>query len=261
MLIFVTPEGKVLNKIFSLDKSYSQIQLQEASNYITNKFSGLTFEEVKRKVMQELSQQERFRWVIEKIVDEGNTVLGETEESVVISGQDHLFDLTELSENASKLRSLYKLLAQKTQIINLLQSICSNSKGVRVFIGGESALMPEDCLSVVASPCIVNGKVVGSLGVIGPTRMEFQRVVSLVDVTAKLVSCQLPNKKISLEQYKIMTILAQENFLLISITSTKPEKIGVLLVNLGTPELQHQLLCDLTSKNFYRTPVSWRYLG
>ena len=56
--------------------------------------------------------------------------------------------------------------------------------------------MPEDCLSVVASPCIVNRKVVGSLGVIGPTRMEFHRVVSLVDVTAKLVSCQLPNKKI-----------------------------------------------------------------
>ena len=196
LLIFVTPEGEVLNKIFSLDKSYSQIQLQEASNYITNKFSGLTFEEVKRKVMQELSQhREDLGGLLKKIVDEGNTVLGETEESVVISGQDHLFDLTELSENASKLRSLYKLLAQKTQIINLLQSICSNSKGVRVFIGGESALMPEDCLSVVASPCIVNGKVVGSLGVIGPTRMEFQRVVSLVDVTAKLVSLSIAQQE------------------------------------------------------------------
>ena len=120
LLIFFTPEVEVLNKIFSLDKSYSQIQLQEASNYITNKFSGLTFEEVKRKVMQELSQhREDLGELLKKIVDEGNTVLGETEESVVISGQDHLFDLTELSENASKLRNLYKLLAQKTQRLAL----------------------------------------------------------------------------------------------------------------------------------------------
>ena len=146
--------------------------------------TGLHFDDVKKLLK-----------ILHTLVDEGNTVLGETEESVVISGQDHLFDLTELSENASKLRNLYKLLAQKTQIINLLQSICSNSKGVRVFIGGESALMPEDCLSVVASPCIVNGKVVGSLGVIGPTRMEFQRVVSLVDVTAKLVSLSIAQQE------------------------------------------------------------------
>ena len=126
-------------------------------------------------------------------------MLDETEESVVISGQDHLFDLTELSENASKLRSLYKMLAQKTQIVNLLESICSNAKGVRVFIGGESSLMPEDCLSVVASPCIVNGKVVGSLGVIGPTRMEFQRVVPIVDVTARLVSLSIRQQENAFE--------------------------------------------------------------
>ncbi len=200
LLIFVTPDGEVLNKIFNLDKNYSQAQLQQAANYITNKFSGLSFEQVKREIILELSQhRDDLGELLKKIVDEGNAVLDETEESVVISGQDHLFDLTELSENASKLRSLYKMLAQKTQIVNLLESICSNAKGVRVFIGGESSLMPEDCLSVVASPCIVNGKVVGSLGVIGPTRMEFQRVVPIVDVTARLVSLSIRQQENAFE--------------------------------------------------------------
>lgn len=200
LLIFVTPEGEVLNRVFDLENSCSESQLQEAGNYLTNKFSGLSFETVRNTIKNELSShRDDLAKLLKKVVEEGNMVLGETRSSVVISGQDQLFDVSELSEDAGRLKNLYRLLAQKTRIVGLLESICLNSKGVRVFIGGESSLMPEACLSVVASPCIVNGRVVGTLGVIGPTRMEFQRVVSIVDVTAKLVSLSLSQYEKSLE--------------------------------------------------------------
>ena len=125
-----------------------------------------------------------------KAVEEGGAVLSDAEGSVVISGRKHLFDVTEIAANVDKLKNVYQLLEKKSNIVKLLDSLPS-AQGVTIFIGGESSMMPEQQLSLVASPFIVKGRLIGTLGVIGPTRMAYGRVIPIVDITAKMVSAAL----------------------------------------------------------------------
>ena len=179
LLILVTPEGEVLNRIFTIERRFSESQLVEASNYLTTSFSGLSFSQVRERLNSELKILQRdLSILIIKAIEEGGAVLRDAEGKVVISGRNQLLDVSELSKNSARLKNVYHLLEQKTGIVKLLESI-SKAKGVRIFIGGESALMPESSLSVVASSVVVEGFVVGTLGVIGPTRMAYDRVVPI----------------------------------------------------------------------------------
>jgi heat-inducible transcriptional repressor len=106
---------------------------------------------------------------------------------MVIAGERNLLSVSDLSSNMSSLRQMFEMFEQKTGLMQLLD-VSSKAGGVQIFIGGESKLVPMDEMSVVTAPYEVNGKIVGTLGVIGPTRMAYERVIPIVDITAKLLS-------------------------------------------------------------------------
>ena len=125
-----------------------------------------------------------------KAVAASNQALTEDTEPVVISGERNLMGLADLSDNMERLRRLFDLFDQKTSLVQLLDA-SSRAQGVQIFIGGESELVPLDQISIVVAPYQVDGRIVGTLGVIGPTRMAYERVIPIVDITAKLVSSAL----------------------------------------------------------------------
>jgi heat-inducible transcriptional repressor len=112
---------------------------------------------------------------------------------VVVSGERNLLSVQELGHDMSSLRRLFDLFEQKTQLMRLLDT-SSRAEGVRIFIGGESGVVPFEELSVVTAPYEVDGQVVGTLGVIGPTRMAYDRMIQIVDITSRLVTNALSSK-------------------------------------------------------------------
>jgi heat-inducible transcriptional repressor len=111
---------------------------------------------------------------------------------MVISGERNLLNVQDLSFNMSSLRKMFDMFEQKTSLMALLD-VSGRASGVQIFIGGDSNLVPLDEMSVVTAPYTVNGRIVGTLGVIGPTRMAYERVIPIVDITAKLLSNALSN--------------------------------------------------------------------
>ncbi|MBS0307747.1 MAG: heat-inducible transcriptional repressor HrcA [Proteobacteria bacterium] len=188
LLVIVAPNGDVHNRLLLTDVDYSPSQLTQAANYINEHFGGLRFDEVRLRLQGELRQlRDDMTRLMQAAVEAGSDAMSDTGEEVVISGERNLLSVTDLSSNMSSLRKLFEVFEQKTSLMQLLD-ISSKATGVQIFIGGESQLVPIDQMSVVTAPYEVNGKVVGTLGVIGPTRMAYERVIPLVDITAKLLS-------------------------------------------------------------------------
>ena len=187
LLVIVAPNGDVQNRLLLTEVDYSPAQLIQAGNYINHHFSGLALSDVRQRLQHELSQlQTEMSALMAAAVQAGSDAMQEANEEVVISGERNLLR-GELSSNMQSLRQLFDLFEQKTGLINLLD-MSTRASGVQIFIGGESQLVPMDDMSIVTSSYQVNGKVVGTLGVIGPTRMAYERVIPIVDITAKLLS-------------------------------------------------------------------------
>jgi len=123
-------------------------------------------------------------------VDAGTQAVSEGSEQYVISGERNLLSMQDLSQDMRRLRQLFELFERKTSLVQILD-LSLRGQGVQIFIGGESGFSAPDEVSVVTSPYKVNGEVVGTVGVIGPTRMAYDRVIPIVDVTAKLLSSAL----------------------------------------------------------------------
>lgn len=191
LLIIVTPEGDVQNRIIVTDKHYSASQLIEATNYINQNFAGLDFEAIRSRLQADLRQlRDDISQLMTRAVEAGSEALHERSSDFVLSGERHLLDVADLSTNMDSLRRLFAMFDQKTSVLQLLE-LSSRAQGVQIFIGGESGLVPLDECSVVTAPYEVDGQVVGTLGVIGPTRMAYERVIPIVDITAKLLSSAL----------------------------------------------------------------------
>jgi heat-inducible transcriptional repressor len=191
LLILVTPDGDVQNRIIFTERAYSPAELVEAGNILNQNYAGLTFEDVKQRVREELKQlHEDMTRLMTAALDAGSQAASESAEEVVISGEGNLLSVDELSSNMASLRRLFDMFDRKTTLLRLLD-ISAHAHGVQIFIGGESGLMPLDECSVVTAPYQADGKVVGTVGVIGPTRMAYERVIPIVDVTAKLLSSAL----------------------------------------------------------------------
>lgn len=194
LLILVTPDGDVQNRIIFTDRSYSPSELTEAGNILNQNYVGLTFEEVKKRVHEELKElHEDMTRLMTAALDAGSQAASESAEELVISGESNLLGVQELSSNMTSLRRLFDLFERKATLLQLLD-ISSHAHGVQIFIGGESGLTPLDECSVVTAPYEADGKVVGTVGVIGPTRMAYERIIPIVDITAKLLSSALASK-------------------------------------------------------------------
>ena len=188
LLIIVASDGEVQNRVLLTHVNYSPGQLTEAANYINQHYAGMEFDQLRGKVRGELSELHRDISALTKAaLETGSEALQESREEVVISGERNLLDV---ASDLQRLRRLFEIFEQKSQLLGLLEQ-SEHAEGVKLFIGGESQLVPLDEFSIVTAPYEVDGVVVGTVGVIGPTRMAYERVIPIVDVTAKLVSSAL----------------------------------------------------------------------
>jgi heat-inducible transcriptional repressor len=191
LLIIVASDGEVQNRVLVTDRSYSPSQLTEAANYINQHYAGLEFDQLRSKVRDELLDLHRdISGLMQAAIAMGSEALRQPADGVVISGGRNLLQVDELSSDMQRLRRLFDMFESKTQLLELLEQ-SERADGVKIFIGGESTLVPLDECSIVTAPYEVDGQVVGTVGVIGPTRMAYERVIPIVDVTAKLVSSAL----------------------------------------------------------------------
>lgn len=195
LLIIVAPDGDVQNRVLFTDADYTASELQEASNYLNAHFSGMDIEQVRLRLRQEVDKlRGEIATLMQAAVQAGSEVMSQAQDEVVISGERNLLAVTDFSGDMNQLRRAFDLFEQKAQLIRLLD-VSSEAEGVRIFIGGESQTVPVEDLSVVSAPYEVDGQVVGTLGVIGPTRMPYDRMIQIVDITARLVSNALSQGK------------------------------------------------------------------
>jgi heat-inducible transcriptional repressor len=191
LLIIVTPDGDVQNRILVTERDYTSAQLSEAAAHLNSHFSGLDFQSIRHGLSEELaSLRDDIASLMTAAVETSNRALTEETEPVVISGERNLLGVIDLADSMERMRQLFDLFEQRTRLLQLLDA-SSRGQGVQIFIGGESDLVPMEQLSVVVAPYSANGRIVGTLGVIGPTRMAYERVIPIVDITAKLVSSAL----------------------------------------------------------------------
>jgi heat-inducible transcriptional repressor len=180
LLIIVTPEGDVQNRVIFTEADYSQTQL---------------IEQVRERLQQEMeSLRGEIASLMHAAVNVSSEVLSQQQDEVVISGERNLLAVSDFSQDLSHLRRAFNLFEEKAQLMRLLD-VSSQAEGVRIFIGGESQVVPFEELSVVSAPYEVDGQVVGTLGVIGPTRMPYDRMIQIVDITSKLVSNALSHQR------------------------------------------------------------------
>ncbi len=192
LVIIVTSDNNVQNRIIVTDKPYTASELTQATNFFNQHYAGSTFEEVYKKLHDELKQmQSDMSRLMAAALEASNKGLDD-EDGVVISGERNLLQVDDLSANVTSLRKLFEVFERRTSLMQLLDN-SRRAEGVQIFIGGESDYLPLDECSVVTAPYEVDGQVVGTLGVIGPTRMAYERVIPIVDITAKLLSNALSN--------------------------------------------------------------------
>ncbi|CAN5314531.1 heat-inducible transcriptional repressor HrcA [soil metagenome] len=195
LVIIVSPDGDVQNRVIFPEVDYSQSQLVEASNYINTHFAGLSIEQVRDRLKSEVEQlRGEIASLMQAAVEASSEVMTAAQDEVVIAGERNLLAVTDFSSDMGQLRRAFDLFEQKAQIMRLLD-VSSKAEGVRIFIGGESHVVPFEELSVVSANYEVDGQVVGTLGVIGPTRMPYDKMIQIVDITSRLVTNALSYRK------------------------------------------------------------------
>jgi len=187
LLIIVTPDGDVQNRILFGTRDYTQAELLEAANFFNQHFGGKSFDAVRRTLATELTQlREDISGLMQAAVEAGTEAYDDAD-AMVISGERKLLDVSDIAGDMDRLRRMFTLFEKKTDLLQLLD-VSSRAQGVQIYIGGDSHLLPMEDVSVITAPYGVDGKVVGTLGVIGPTRMAYDRVIPIVDITARLLS-------------------------------------------------------------------------
>jgi len=155
----------------------------------------MAIEQVRERLQQEVeSLRGEIATLMQAAVQAGSEALTQAQDDVVISGERNLLSVSDFSGDMSHLRRAFDLFEKKTQLMQLLD-VSSRAEGVRIYIGGESQIVPFEALSIVSAPYEVDGVVVGTLGVIGPTRMPYDRMIQIVDITSRLVSNALSHFK------------------------------------------------------------------
>lgn len=195
LLILVSPDGDVQNRVLFTVHDYTQSQLVEATNYLNTHYAGLAIEEVRLRLKHEVDAlRSEIAALMQAAVQAGSDVLADNTEQLVVSGERNLLGVQDFGNDLGSLRKMFDLFEQKTELMRLLDN-SSLAEGVRIYIGGESGVVPYEELSIVSSPYEVDGRIVGTLGVIGPTRMAYDRMIQLVDITARLVGNALSGQK------------------------------------------------------------------
>ena len=192
LAILINKNNDVENKIINLDRVYSSSELQEASNYLNAIISGQSVLHIRKILLNELEEMRKdMNSIMSSAITFGKKLFLDTDDSnnesdLLVSGQTRLMNCKELSD-IDTLKTLFEAFSEKNNILHLLDKSIS-SDGVKIFIGAESGYNVLDDCSIVSAPYRFDNDVVGVLGVIGPKRMAYDRVIPIVDITAKLLS-------------------------------------------------------------------------
>ena len=192
LAILINKSNDVENKIINLEKNYSASELQEAANYLNKILSGQSVHRIRKILLNELDDMRKdMNSIMSSAITFGKKLFLDSDDTnkdddLLVSGQTRLMNCKELSD-IEKLKTLFEAFNEKNNILHLLdKSIASD--GVKIFIGAESGYNVLDDCSVVSAPYKFDNDVVGVLGVIGPKRMAYDRVIPIVDITAKLLT-------------------------------------------------------------------------
>jgi heat-inducible transcriptional repressor len=196
LAIMVMSNREVQNRVVQLDRYYSTEELRRAANYLNEAFAGRSLPDVRAQLLGQLQEtRQHMNQLMQDAIHMAQKVFTEPSERVeyVIAGETNLMGFAELS-NVDRLRRLFEAFNEKHDILRLLDS-CLQAEGIQIFIGQESGYRILDDISVVTAPYTLDNRVVGVLGIIGPTRMAYERVIPIVDVTAKLLGSALNARK------------------------------------------------------------------
>jgi heat-inducible transcriptional repressor len=197
LAIMVMSNREVQNRVVQLDRYHSSEELRRAANYLNDAFSGRSLPEVRAQLLAQLQEtRQHMDQLMQDAIQMAQKVFASTKDGdveYVIAGETNLMGFAELS-NVDRLRRLFEAFNEKHDILRLLDS-CLRADGIQIFIGQESGYRILDDISVVTAPYMLDNQVVGVLGIIGPTRMAYERVIPIVDITAKLLGSALNARK------------------------------------------------------------------
>ncbi|MDH5352983.1 MAG: heat-inducible transcriptional repressor HrcA [Gammaproteobacteria bacterium] len=193
LVILVVNQDEVHNKVIQVDKNYSDAELKQATQTLGQYLIGQDFYAARQLILEEMSElKSSVNSMMESVLKAMDDVCNDSDE-LLTSGESNLLEYAELSD-INKLRDIFSVFNQKKDLLHLLDG-CTAADGVEIFIGSESGYSVLSDCSVVGAPYQINGKIVGVLGVIGPTRIAYEQVIPVVDVTAKLLSSALNTQK------------------------------------------------------------------
>lgn len=191
LAVLVFSDGEVQNRIIHPSSKFSPAELQRVANYLNEYYAGLTLSQVRERLLTELRDtRERMYRVMGRAISVAESAfVTEDPADLVLAGETNLMDCSDLSD-LDKLRSLFDAFHRKRELLSLMEQ-CIHGQGVRLFIGEESGYQALGECSVVTAPYTADGRKLGVLGVIGPVRMDYDRVIPVVDATARLLGSAL----------------------------------------------------------------------
>lgn len=196
LVILVINQREVQNRIIHVRRPYSAAELQQAANYLNAEFAGKEINQIREELLRDMrAARETMNRLMQTVIEMADKVFepdAAADEDYVLTGEVHLMEFSELSD-LDKLRQLFEAFNQKREILHLLDQ-CLHAHGVQIFIGEESGFDVLDACSLVTAPYALDEKAIGVLGVIGPTRMAYERVIPIVDISAKLLASALNSR-------------------------------------------------------------------
>lgn len=197
LAILVIDEKEVQNRVLHMDRGYGADELRRAANYLNEQFAGQPLARVREQLLTRLAEtRETMNAMMHEAISMARVAFEESSEGgqgLVLAGETNLMEFAELSD-VERLRGLFEAFARQRDILHLLDK-CLAAENLQIFIGEESGYKMLESVSVVASPYYVDDEVVGVLGVIGPTRMAYDRVIPIVDITARLLGSALKSRE------------------------------------------------------------------
>ena len=194
LVILVVNRSEVQNRIIHTDRDYSEAELRQAANYINRTYAGCDLQDICEGLLSTLrADKHQMDSMMQTTVDVAAKALTGEEESpgYVLSGESNLLGSAE-ADNIEKLRDLFEAFNHKRDILHLLERSV-NAQGVQIFIGRETGYQPLDEYSLVSAPYHADSSTLGVLAVVGPTRMDYEKVIPTVDITARVLSATLGN--------------------------------------------------------------------
>lgn len=190
LAIMVTNEKDVQNKVLHLDKDYSADELQHAANFLNQQFTGQDVQQIRERLLHDLDRsRQAVDTLMKVVVDVAEKALSDDDQAVqpefIVQGETNLVRYNE-NTNREQLQHLFEIFDRKREMLGLFDR-CVHSEGVKIFIGHEAGFEDFADCSVITAPYAIAGKAVGVLGVIGPARMNYDQVIPVVDITAKLL--------------------------------------------------------------------------